>query len=460
MRFGRFSKNLKLFTIANFATRASSFILLPIYSNSLSIGDFGLFDLIFTLLLLLMPLVTISVYEAVQKYNIENPFESDVAISTALIFYCIPFLILGFFVLLVLVFDMADEYSAYLTLGFLLLVLMSLYELLMRHLIGTNKETIYAQSSIVFSTTLLVSMFIFLYKYSGGLSTVIWCYIGSYLVGCIYLMVKSNLQSVLSLSKFNRHTLKTMLRFSAPLSINASMWWIFDVSDRWILLYFKGVEQVGLYSVANKLNAIVIIIHVIIFQAWQVSAIDIYGKPGAMQFFKRTFLLHYSAIFIMTSIALVISKDLLEVVLSADFAQAWAVTYPLLIATAFFCLSSFFGVFYVLTEKTSRVLVTSVVAAIINIILNFILIPYLGLYGAAYATVISTLALLLIRSRDAYNLVNFKIEVPEFVFAIGMTMLIFVLVTFQQLYISIFVLAMLIIISIRSNKLSYSSFFK
>jgi len=79
--------------------------------------------------------------------------------------------------------------------------------------------------------------------------------------------------------------LKEMLRYSLPLVPNGLMWWIMNVSDRYMLTFFLGYSATGLYSVSAKFPTIISLLYGIFFQAWQLSAMQEFGKEDFEIFF-------------------------------------------------------------------------------------------------------------------------------------------------------------------------------
>lgn len=69
-----------------------------------------------------------------------------------------------------------------------------------------------------------------------------------------------------------------------------------------------------------------------------------------------------------------------------DFFDAWVYVPLLLTGTVFSGLSSFIGCLFTAVKKTKSVAATTVLSALINTVLNFILIPSMGAMGAALAT--------------------------------------------------------------------------
>ena len=70
----------------------------------------------------------------------------------------------------------------------------------------------------------------------------------------------------------------------------------------------------------------------------------------------------------------------------------------LIFAFVFNSLSSLIGTIYTATKKTSVLFYSTLAAACVNIALNIILIPCYGLYGAAFATLVSYVCVWLIRA--------------------------------------------------------------
>ena len=82
---------------------------------------------------------------------------------------------------------------------------------------------------------------------------------------------------------------------------------------------------------------------------------------------------------------------------SDDFFIAWRYSSILVIATMFNTLTAFIGSIFSAARSTHIIATTTILSAVINTILNIILIPKLGPSGAAIATVIAYFAMWQIR---------------------------------------------------------------
>lgn len=404
-RYKIFINNTLIFALSTLGNKAVALILIPIYSYSLSLAEFGEVDIALTVIMLLMPVITASLYEAVQKYCILIPENRERILSSALLSFVIISIVLGIIVGVIYLFVWTDSK---LILLFWILLVTSFYEFFAKFAKGTSKEIRFAVTNVALSLALLCLNLFFVYKEGMGVNGVLLSQALAYTLGMLLLYMWLKLWKLIHLSSFEFHLLQKMLRLSVPLILNAAMWWIFDVSDRWIILYFEDASSVGLYSVACKLAAILLIVHTILFQAWQITAVAHKHDTDRNTFYMNVSTLYVRVIFTACSMLIASSQFLLESTLSDNYSHAWQLGCYLLISTAFFSLASFFGVFYVAFEKTKKALYSSIFAAIINIVMNFILIPYVGMIGAAYATVISTFFLLYFRILDIQKLCGFK----------------------------------------------------
>jgi O-antigen/teichoic acid export membrane protein len=284
------------------------------------------------------------------------------------------------------------------------------YEFFSKFANGTGREFSFAVSNILVAFVILGSNVYLVYVLEKGIVGILQAQFVAYAVGILYLFVSLRLDQKLFLSKVSPSILRKMLSLSSPLILNAAMWWIFDVSDRWVILYFEGSREVGLYSIACKLAVILLMLHTIFFQTWQISAIENRNHANRSVFYSTIFKMYFLLIVVCTSFLILINKVLLGAALTAEYAEAWRVGNLILLSTAFFCLASFLGVFYVAYSKTTMALLSSILCAILNVALNFMLIPEYGAYGAGLATIASTLCLFLFRLLNTQKLVDYQAD--------------------------------------------------
>ena len=91
---------------------------------------------------------------------------------------------------------------------------------------------------------------------------------------------------------------------------------------------------------------------------------------------------------------------------SNEFYASWQYIPFLVMATVFSCLVNFLGSIYMVQKKSLLILLTTAVGAIVNIVLNFLLIPIWGVTGAVFATFIGYFVVFLFRALDTRRFIK------------------------------------------------------
>jgi hypothetical protein len=110
-----------------------------------------------------------------------------------------------------------------------------------------------------------------------------------------------------------------------------------------------------------------------------------------------------------------IVQPLTKIWMGADFQESMRYAPILIYSSVFSCFTTFMGSIYLASNKTKRSLVTSLIAGVINITLNVILIPRIGLYGPPISTVVSYLVVFIVRAYDSRKIIPFELGIPKMV---------------------------------------------
>lgn len=159
------------------------------------------------------------------------------------------------------------------------------------------------------------------------------------------------------------------------------------VADRPLLLQMGvSTDQIGIYAVGNKLASMLAFLSVPFQAAWIPFALSISERPEAPRTFARV-LTAFLALMLGGALALgLFAHEALIFVGTYRYLDAqgyvWLLAYSAVIQGSYVIVST--GLY--LAEKTTHLAWTSVVGAAINIGLNLVLVPRLGVFGAAIAT--------------------------------------------------------------------------
>jgi O-antigen/teichoic acid export membrane protein len=176
-----------------------------------------------------------------------------------------------------------------------------------------------------------------------------------------------------------------MLVFSTPLVPNVILWWLTNISGRYFLAYTHGVAAVGLFGVATRFPALITMVTTVFAQAWQLSANrsaeDDEEERG--RFYSQVFSFYSGVLILAVASAVLLLKPLMHVGVSPAFYDAWRAVPPLLIGAMFAALAAFYGGIYTAAHESRGIFRTTMAAGIGSLVLNAVLVPTLGVMGAA-----------------------------------------------------------------------------
>jgi O-antigen/teichoic acid export membrane protein len=229
----------------------------------------------------------------------------------------------------------------------------------------------------------------------------------------------------ISFSRFDKKTLRDMLKFSVPYIPTTILWLITSVSDRFVVTYFCGEDANGLYSAAYKIPMLLTLMCTVFIEAWQLSAVRDGGSSleERQGFFGRVYKDYLCVMIAGASFLIASSQIFTHIFLAKSYFDSWQYVPILAIATMFSALSSFMGSVYFLEKKSIWSMLTTFSGAFVNVILNFYLIPKHGAMGAAVATLISYMTVYAVRVIDTrryvkFNTHNIKLVINTLILAI------------------------------------------
>jgi O-antigen/teichoic acid export membrane protein len=166
---------------------------------------------------------------------------------------------------------------------------------------------------------------------------------------------------------------------------------VLGVADRFFLLRYTTLEVVGLYAVGVKLGSVVGLATGAFQTAWYPFALSIAKERDAKMFYAKV--LRYYLLLTLT-VALLLSnfsKEVLSLFTSPAYVHAYQVVgilaCNLALAQAYYIISIGLS----LTKNTRQIGWTLGVAIVITLLLDFVLVPWLGMVGAALAPLVANL---------------------------------------------------------------------
>lgn len=434
-------------TLGQFSNKILSFLLVPLYTSILSTEDYGVFDLIGTTCSLLSPILTIVAADAVMRFCLDKNYKKPHVLTIGMLFVAIgSVLLLASYPIFRMIDMLADDYWWL----FLFFVANNVESVLMQYLKGVEKIKLYTSCSVVATATMLLLNVLFLVVFKWGLvGYMLAIALSRVLVIGIIFLTQRLWRSFSNPFKIPKELYRAILRYTVPMIPNSLSWWISNSSDKYMIRYFIDASAVGVYSVAYKIPTILTMFTTIFISALQISSVEDFGSEKSRKFFSNTYKA-FSSLGIVVSAVLVASAALIaKVLFQNDFYEAWKPSCILIVAFVFNALAGFIGTVYTASKKTKFLFHSTLIAASLNIVLNFILMRFIGIYGAALATLASYACVWLARLIHSRKILPFKINLwSDLVSYLLLGVEVFLMIYMDQMFNLPVILIALVIISI------------
>lgn len=187
---------------------------------------------------------------------------------------------------------------------------------------------------------------------------------------------------------FDKKLLKPLFNIAIPLLPNFLIYWIFNSCDRVMIANMMGVRFAGIYSVGAKLGHVSQLIYTAFAGGWQFFAFSTMNEKKQVENNSRIF--EYLGIlsFITTSFICAWSYLIYRVLFPEQYLSGYVVAPYLFLAPLLQMLFQVAANQFLVIKKTWPNMLILATGAILNIIVNWLLIPLLGMEGASLATLI------------------------------------------------------------------------
>ncbi len=408
-KYQKLAGNTIIFAIGNFGAKFLSFILMRLYTGCMTDEQYGMADLLIQTVNVLYPIVTLSMADAVIRFGMEKKTDGRQVYTAAL---CSTLMGLGVLTLAMPLFNLFDMYNQYSFILYVCRYCSCFRQIASNFVRAKGYVKLFALDGIASSLTIVIFNVLFLVCFNMGVTGYVLSIILSDGLSFVGLTVMAGLHKYLDISFFNKKLFRDMLKYSAPLIPAYVLWWITSASDRWFVKSLCGGGVNGVYSVAYKIPSLLMMFTTLFYQAWQMSAIENRNDSGLSKFYTKIYGAYSSLLMIAAAGIIMLVKPLTYLLIDNDpeknFIFAYHYTPILVIAMIFQCLCQFTSSVYNVKKKSMNSMLTSIIAAAANLILNFLLIPEYGAYGAAIATAVSYAACFSIRIFDVTRLIEFR----------------------------------------------------
>lgn len=408
-KYKRLLSNTAIVAMGTLGSKLLMYLLVRFYTEVLSSGEYSLASNIAETATLLIPIVSLGLGEAVFRLGMDRSLEKKSVFSSALALILMGLAALAVFSPAI---GLVPYFSGYEWLICVYVASSILHTLCSQFIRAQNMFTLFAVQGILNSLFTVLYNLLFLLVFDMGATGYVLSVAAADLSATVFIAVFARLHRFVDIKAVSKSVFKGLLVYSLPLIPTTISWWVTNVSDRYMVTYFKGDSANGLYAVAYKIPTLLTVLVGIFNNAWKYSAVDEKGNKDETAFVSNVSEAFISVIFVASAAVALLSKPISAVMLAREYSSAFVYIPILTAAMLFSSLASFSGTVFISQKKSMYSLVTTVIPAAINVILNLILIPLfdgeIAAMGAAIATLVSYALMYILKAFASRRLLRYN----------------------------------------------------
>ena len=408
-------KNTAIFALSNIGSKIINFFLVPLYTYMLTNEQYGTVDLIFTISSFFVPILIINISEAIMRFGLDKNADDNKLLSIGLFTIGASAIVGVMLVPLVGCYPPLAEYKYHV---YFYTISCGATDILLCYLRGKEQLLAFSVGNIIRTTTIALFNIVFLMKFRMGIEGYLLAYISANIITSLYSILVGDVRKVIKNFALDKVLFNQMIRYSIFLIPTSFMWWIINSSDRIMITYFMGLSVSGLYAVSSKIPSLVSTISTIFNQAYSYSAIKENESNDRNEYNNNIFHYLLIAVSITGIVLLTVIKVFLKYYVSPEYYEAWICTPPLIAGTCILILATFFSVSYTVNKDSAGFMKSGTIGALMNVIMNLLLIPRIGSMGAALATAASYIAVFVYRYYDIRKYLNLKVFTKKHVLSL------------------------------------------
>ena len=448
-------KNTFILSLGTFFPKFLTIIMLPLLTACLTKAQYGTYDLITTLVSLLLPAVTLQIQSAAFRFLIDSRRDevkkqtivTNIVVFTLLV-SLIPLIIL-YFILYKINFFLRILIIIYFYLDILLITIRQVAR-------GIGDNMGFAINSIIYSFLLLIFTFVFLRVCKMSLNGVILSLILASFISLILLLHRIKVGSLIKIKCLSLKVIKRCLNYSWPMVPNNLSNWVLSLSDRVVITSCIGIEANAIYAIANKFPNLLKIFQSTFTNAWQENASLCVDDNDSLEYYSNMFDIYFCILVGFICCLLSLTPILFKLLIKGDYSSAYFQMPILYLGMFFSSIASFIGGIYIAHMNTKSVGITTLVAAGINLVIDLAFVKKIGIYAGSISTLISYFVLAVYRMKNVKSIQPIRYDIKKIFFSI---LLLFML-SIMSYKNTIFLNCLIVIITIMVNLILNSKIIK
>ncbi len=217
----------------------------------------------------------------------------------------------------------------------------------------------------------------------------------SLIIHIIYLIIN---RSWFDPRLFDPVLLRAMLPIGIPMAVNILTYWVFHSCDRLMITNLMNVGEAGVYAIGSKLGHASQLVYTAFAAGWQYFAFSTMKENDQVETNSLIFEYLGAISFVITMFVCALSYPLFDVLFTDEYLPGYMVSPYLFLAPLLLMLFQVIANQFLVIKKTWPNMLILIVGAAANVLFNYILIPLMGIEGAAIGTLIGYVISLVIAS--------------------------------------------------------------
>lgn len=444
--------NTIILGIGTLVPKIFTFLLLPILTKYLLPDEYGIYDLMISVIAILVPVVTLQIQQAIFRYLIaEKSKEKQKIYIGSSIIYLSVFLVLGCTLIAIIspLFSINSQVAYQIS---IIVFLESLYYVLGQTLRGLGKNVKYTVAIIINSILNFSLVGVFVVLLGKGINGVILSMISAFLISDIYMLFQKEIIECIHLQFYSSNIVKKMLKYSLPIVPSSISFWIVNFSDRIIVTSLMGVVANGIYAVSTKIPQLYMSMYNIFNLAWTETAARSSDDADATQYYSEIFCNMFNLLIGVILLLTTFSPIMFDFFVDDKYSEAYWQMPILFWGVLFNSLVAFYGSIYIALKETKNIAASSLIGAAINILINIIFIRFIGLYAASISTVCSYFIILLYRYYDIKKIIALDYNYKQIIIGYLAFGIVTIICYINSIYSMIIAVLIAVIYNVKFNK--------
>lgn len=417
-------KRIGLVGVSQTYNNMKGFFLLPILTKFLSTSEYGTYSLIIVTVAVLQPFILLGLQDAVLRFLAPKSKEKIVqGLITVVIVVLITGIITSIFFFFssnflanIILKDPSIANIIKIAAPFIILDSLNTIVLSSFRVFGMIKK--YAIVLIIKTTLEIILIYFFILSGFGIIGAILSIIITSIISLIIMLYF---VFSYAGFAKPDFSVLKPYLLFGLPLIPMSLAIFVVDISDRYVIGFFLGAEKVGIYSAAYGIGMIPLVLSRYIVYVLGPTVYHLYdnGKVDKVKMYLSYSWKYLLTLSIPSAFGLsILARPLLLIMTTSQFISDGMYIIPfVVIGIVFWGSEQIFAISLYIFKRRKIFVITFIIGALVNFILNILLVPIYGVVAAAMTTLIAYILITIIigyasRRQFTFNL-NFKFIVKS-----------------------------------------------